>query len=314
MRCRCVDAKGASLMRAWPALRRLGVLVWLGVVVSVYPAQALQVTDDRGVTLNLAQSPQRIVSLLPSLSETVCALGHCARLVGVDRYSNYPAMLRQLPQVGGGLDPDIEAIVALRPDVVLMATSARGAERLQALGLRVVALEPRTHADVQRVVLRLGQLLAVPDATGVWRAIDAEVSAAARSLPERLRGTRVYFEVNQGPYAASEASFIGETLTRLGLKNTVPAHLGPFPKLNPEYVVRADPALIMIGEDSAEGLAQRPGWQGIRAVRERRLCVFSAEQSDVLVRPGPRMAEAARLMARCLMAKALPAVVPGPGP
>ncbi|MBU3740319.1 MAG: ABC transporter substrate-binding protein [Rhodoferax sp.] len=300
-------------MRVWPALRRLWVLVWLGAV-SVHTARALQVTDDRGVTLNFVQAPQRIVSLLPSLAETVCALGRCARLVGVDRYSNYPASLRQLPQVGGGLDPNIEAILALRPDVVLMAKSARGGERLEALGLRVVALEPKTHADVQRVVLTLGQLLAVPDPTSVWRAIDAEVSAAARSLPARLRDTRVYFEVNQGPYAASEASFIGETLARLGVKNIVPGHLGPFPKLNPEYVVRADPTLIMVGEDGAEGLAQRPGWQGIRAVRERRLCLFSAEQSDVLVRPGPRMAEAARLMVQCLTEKALPVVVPGPRP
>lgn len=300
-------------MRVWPAFCRLGVLACLGVV-SVHSAQALQVTDDRGMTLNMAQPPRRIVSLLPSLSETVCALGHCASLVGVDRYSNHPASLQKLPQVGGGLDPNIEAIVALRPDVVLMATSARGGERLEALGLRVLALEPKTHADVQRVVLKLGQLLAVPDAQNVWRSIDAEMSAAAQSLPVRLRGTRVYFEVNQGPYAASEASFIGETLSRLGVRNIVPAQLGPFPKLNPEYVVRADPDLILVGEDSAGGLAQRPGWQGIRAVREGRVCVFSAGQSDVLVRPGPRMAEAARLMVRCLTEKALPAVASGTRP
>ena len=167
----------------------------------------------------------------------------------------------------------------------------------------MLALEPKTHADVQRVMLKLGQLLEVPDAQRVWRAIDAGVSAAAQSLPARLHSTRVYFEVNQGPYAASEASFIGETLTRLGVKNIVPAKLGPFPKLNPEYIVRANPDLIMVGQDSAEGLAQRPGWSSIRAVREHRVCVFPAEQANVLVRPGPRMAEAARLMAQCLTDK-----------
>ena len=280
--------------------RGLVGLLWLG----ASAAQALQVTDDRGVTLSFAQAPQRIVSLLPSLAETVCELGHCGRLVGVDRYSNYPASLQKLPQVGGGLDPNIEAIVALKPDVVLMAKSSRGGERLEALGLKVVALEPKTHADVQRVMLKLGQLLEVPDAQRVWRAIDAGVSAAAQSLPARLRGTRVYFEVNQGPYAASEASFIGETLTRLGVTNIVPAKLGPFPKLNPEYIVRANPDLIMVGQDSADGLTQRPGWSSIRAVREHRVCVFPAEQANVLVRPGPRMAEAARLMAQCLTDKA----------
>jgi iron complex transport system substrate-binding protein len=84
------------------------------------------------------------------------------------------------------------------------------------------------------------------------------------------------------------------------MRNIVPASLGPFPKLNPEYVVRANPDLIMVSVRSAQGLEQRPGWAGIRAVREGRICRFSAEESDVLVRPGPRMDEAARLMAKCI--------------
>jgi iron complex transport system substrate-binding protein len=258
-----------------------------------FAAHAAQVTDDRGVTVTLAAPPQRIVSILPSLTETVCELGHCARLVGVDRYSNYPASVQKLTQVGGGMDPNVEAIVALRPDVVLMAKSSRVGDRLEALGIKVVALEPKSHADVQRVMLKVGQLLEVPDAQRIWRAIDAGVSAAAQSIPANVRGTKVYFEVNQGPYAAGEASFIGETLTRLGAKNIVPAKLGPFPKLNPEYIVRANPDLIMVGQRSADGLQQRPGWHSIRALREQRL-----------VRPGPRMAEGARLMAKCLESKA----------
>ena len=209
-----------------------------------------------------------------------------------------------MPQLGGGLDPNIEAIVALKPDVVLVATSSRASERLRVLGIAVLALEPKTHADVQRVMLKLGALLGVLDAQKIWRAIDAGVAAAAQSLPASVRGTRVYFEVNQGPYGAGESSFIGETLTRLGVKNIVPAKLGPFPKLNPEYVVRANPDVIMVGLRSEEGMAQRPGWSGIRALREQRVCVFDAEQSHVLVRPGPRMAQGARLMAQCLADKA----------
>lgn len=268
------------------------------------PAQAIDITDERGATVSFAQPPQRIVSLLPSLTETVCALGQCARLVGVDRYSNFPASVRTLPQMGGGLDPNIEAIVALKPDVVLMATSSRAGERLQSLGVKVVALEPKSHADVRRVLETLGQLLGVPDAQRVWRVIDASMSAAAQSLPARVKDTRVYFEVNSGPYAAGESSFIGETLTRLGVKNIVPASLGPFPKLNPEYVVRANPDLIMVRERNYAGMEQRPGWAGIRAIREKRLCVFTADQSDLLVRPGPRMAEGAWIMAQCLQGKA----------
>ncbi|MEZ7834055.1 MAG: helical backbone metal receptor, partial [Burkholderiaceae bacterium] len=261
-------------------------------------SHALQVTDDRGVLVTLTQSPLRIVSLLPSLTETVCELGRCDRLVGVDRYSNYPDSVQKLVQVGGGLDPNIEAIVALKPDVVLMAKSSRAVERLEALGLKVVTLEPKTHGDVQRVMLKIGALLKVPDAQRIWRDIDAGVSAAARSLPPSARGLRVYFEVNQGPYAASESSFIGETLSRFGVSNIVPAKLGPFPKLNPEFVVRANPALIMVSQSNANGLQTRPGWHSIRALREGRLCVFSTQETNVIVSPGPRMAEAARLMAQ----------------
>ena len=266
-------------------------------------AQALQVTDDRGIVVTFAQSPQRIVSILPSLTETVCELGQCPRLVGADRYSNYPDRVRTLPKVGGGLDPNIEAIIALKPDVVLLATSSPAAARLESLGIKVVALEPKSYADARRVLEIVGKLLDVADAQRVWRAMDAGVSAAAQSIPERARNARVYFEVNSAPYAAGESSFIGETLTRLGARNIVPAALGPFPKINPEFVVRANPDVIMVGDATFAGMAQRPGWAGMPAIKAKRICVFTPEQSDIMVRPGPRMAEAARLMAECLKDK-----------
>jgi iron complex transport system substrate-binding protein len=280
------------------------LLLWL---LMSAPAHALQVTDDRGVTVTFAQTPQRIVSILPSLTESVCALEQCQRLIGRDRYSNHPASVRRLPVVGGGMDPNIEAIVALRPDVVLLSVSSRASERLEALGIKAVALEPKNHADMRRVLRTLGVLLAVPDNVGaerVWRTIDAGMSAAAQSLSPLARGTRVYVEVNRGPYAASESSFIGETLARVGVRNVVPASLGAFPKLNPEFVVRANPDLIMVSNSSMQGSVIYPGWSAIRAVREQRICVFSPEESDVVVRPGPRMAEAARIMAKCLTDKA----------
>ncbi|HPH13192.1 MAG TPA: ABC transporter substrate-binding protein [Burkholderiaceae bacterium] len=267
-------------------------------------AQALQLTDDRGIVVTFAQSPQRIVSVLPSLTETVCELGQCHRLVGADRYSNYPDRVRTLPKVGGGLDPNIEAIIALKPDVVLLATSSPAATRLESLGIKVVALEPKSYADARRVLEIVGKLLGVADAQRVWRAMDAGVSAAAQSIPETARNARVYFEVNSAPYAAGESSFIGETLTRLGARNIVPAALGPFPKINPEFVVRANPDVIMVGDATFAGMAQRPGWAGMPAIKAKRICVFTPEQSDIMVRPGPRMAEAARLMAECLKDKA----------
>lgn len=288
-------------------------LLALGSVCASLMASAVTLSDDHGRVVNLPRVPQRVVSLLPSLTEMVCQLDQCQKLVGVDRYSTWPASVVHLPKVGGGLDPNIEAIVALRPDLVLAATSSRASDRLLALGIPVLALEPKTHADVRRVLDKIGQALAVPDAQKIWRHIDAGVSAAAQSVPIDARPTRVYFEVNAGPYGAGEGSFIGETLTRLGVKNILPANLGPFPKLNPEYIVRANPDLIMIGQRNADGLLQRPGWQNIRAVREGRICIFPTEEAEVLVRPGPRMAEAARYMARCVNDKAPRAVLSGGG-
>jgi iron complex transport system substrate-binding protein len=265
-------------------------------------AQAVVLRDDRQVEVTLSKTPQRIVSLLPSLTETVCALGQCQKLVGVDRYSNWPESIAKLPRMGGGIDPNIESVVAAKPDLVLMATSARGAERFAALGLTVLALEPRSHADVQRVMRIVAQALdiSVVDSDRVWRNIDAAVNAAAQSLPAQAKGQRVYFEVSPGPYGASESSFIGETLQRLGARNILSASLGPFPKVNPEFVVRAQPDIIMVGDSNFADMFTRPGWQNMRAIRTQRVCHFKSEQSDMLVRAGPRMAEAARLMAKCL--------------
>ena len=279
-------------MRSWLAL----LLLLAGSAC----AHALQVTDDRGARVEFTQPPRRIVSLLPSLTEFVCALQACERLVGVDDYSNHPPSVRALPHVGGLEDARIESIVALKPDLVLVPTSSRALDRLQSLGLKVLALEPRTFADVQRVLGLLGPVLGTPDAQGVWRRIEQDLEAAARALPPHLRGTRVYFEVSGAPHAASESSFIGEVLAKLGLRNIVPGALGPFPRLNPEFVVRADPQWILVADDDVTRLPSRPGWAAMRALREGRVCVFTAAQGDVLVRAGPRMAEAARLMVRCL--------------
>jgi iron complex transport system substrate-binding protein len=265
-------------------------------------AQGLTVWDDRQQPVVLAKPAQRIVSLLPSLTETVCALGQCAKLVGVDRYSNWPESVRSLPRMGGGIDPNIESIVAQKPDLVLLAGSARGIERLQSLGITVLSLEPRTHADVQRVLrtLALSLGLSQAEAEQVWRTVDAGVQDAVQSLSAQARLQRVYLEVSPAPYGASESSFIGETLLRMGVRNILPAAMGPFPQINPEWVVRAQPDVILAGDSSRQSLLQRPGWSQLRAVQQDRVCVFSQDQADVVMRAGPRMAEGARWIAQCL--------------
>ena len=283
-----------------------GILALAALFIMTSTAHAVVLRDDRQIEVTIAKPPQRIVSLLPSLTETVCALGQCDKLVGVDRYSNWPESIAKLPRMGGGIDPNIESVVAAKPDLVLMATSARGAERFAALGLTVLALEPRSHADVQRVMRIVAQALDVPvvESDRVWRHIDAAVNAAAQSIPANAKGQRVYFEVSAAPYGASESSFIGETLQRLGARNILPASLGPFPKINPEFVVRAQPDVIMVGDSNFADMTTRPGWQNMHAMRTQRVCHFKSAESDVLVRAGPRMDEAARLMAKCLTDKA----------
>ncbi len=274
----------------------------IGLLVLAGGAQArVSVQDDRGVSVTLPSPPQRIVSLLPSLTETVCELGACARLVGTDRYSNYPESVRSLPKTGGLDDSNVEMIASLRPDVVLLGTSSRVTDRLESLGIRVVALEPKTYEDVRRVLTKVALVLG-KDAAGerLWQRMEGQVSEAARMVPASMRGWRVYYEVDSAPYAAGESSFIGHSLQSLGLLNIVPAKLGPFPKLNPEYVVRADPQVIMVSARHAQTLPMRPGWDHIRAVKDKRICAFAPDEGDVLSRPGPRMGEAIMIMARCL--------------
>jgi iron complex transport system substrate-binding protein len=205
-----------------------------------------------------------------------------------------------LARVGGGLDPNIEAIVALKPDLVLLASSAPGIDRLRALGLRVVALEPKDYASAVRVLGTLGQLLGVDTASALVGAMEAEMRAAAALVPTSARGKKVYFEVSPGPYAASTASFLGQTLERLGLNNIVAGSLGPFPKVNPEFVVRAQPDVIMVGDSNAGDMPKRPGWGNLQAIQQKRVCAFDRTEADILVRPGPRMAQGATLVAHCL--------------
>ena len=274
-------------------------------------AQPVTLRDDRGATLVLAAPPQRIVSLLPSLTESVCALGACARLVGTDRFSNWPASVIALPKLGGVDDAQIERIVALRPDVVLVSASARVTDRLEALGLKVLVLESRDHADVTRTLTLLAQMLGTPaEGQRVVAAIERDLRAAVARVPVVLRGRRVYFEVDTTPYAAGAGSFIGQTLARLGMANAIPAELGPFPKLNPEVVVRLQPDIVMAVDRSLADMPKRPGWAALRALRGGQSCGFTGARYELLVRPGPRMGEAAGVLVDCLVAlAALPSSV-----
>jgi iron complex transport system substrate-binding protein len=259
--------------------------------------------DDLQRDVTFAHEPRRIITLLPSLTETVCALGACDRLVATDRYSEWPQQVRSLPKAGGLDDAEVELIVALKPDLVLVSRSQRITDRLGELGIASFALQTDRYADIAHTVTTIGAILGRSrEAAELNASIAAGVNriGAQALLRRRGEGPTVYFEVDRAPYAAGPGSFIGELLARLGARNIVGADLGAFPKLNPEYVVRYNPDVIFISAMDAPGLAARPGWDQIRAVKEQRLCSFAADVNDTIVRPGPRVADGMRAIDDCL--------------
>lgn len=270
-------------------------------------AAQVVVRDDRGVEVALPAAPQRVVSLLPSLTEGVCAIGACDRLVGTDRFSNWPASVAALPKLGGLDDLPIERIAALKPDVVLVSSSARITGRLEALGFKVVVLETRNSADTKNTLMLLARLFDKPGAgEAVWSRIEREISGAAKRVPPGLRGQRVYFEIDSTPYAAGPESFVGEMLAQLGMRNILAPESGSFPKVNPEFVVRAQPDIIMASAQNLHEMALRPGWASLGALVRGKACGFELAQFDLLTRPGPRMGEAAGVLADCLVRMAGP--------
>jgi iron complex transport system substrate-binding protein len=270
-------------------------------VTAVYAAGVV-LRDDLQRDVEFAQPPLRIITMMPSVTETVCALA-CDRLVATDRFSDWPAQVRALPKAGGLDDAEVEMIVRLKPDLVLLGRSQGITSRLRELGISSFALETRSYADIGRTVSMIGQILGLQDrAARLNEAIANAVHEVAEQERARSHGNgpTVYFEVDRTPYAAGSSSFIGELLALLGARNIVTPDLGPFPKLNPEYVVRHDPEVIFVSPADAPHLIERPGWDRIRAVKERRLCSFSPEVRDTVVRPGPRVAQGMSSMAECL--------------
>jgi iron complex transport system substrate-binding protein len=146
-------------------------------------------------------------------------------------------------------------------------------------------------------------MLGVPDrADPLWAGIEREFADAATRVPVRLRGASVYFEVSPTPHAAGSTSFIGQTLARLGLVNIAPPALGAFPQLNPEFVVRAQPDVVIGPRADVQAMPARPGWAGLRALQRGQVCAFDNGRYELLLRPGPRLGEAARVIADCLAA------------
>jgi iron complex transport system substrate-binding protein len=270
----------------------------------VLAADPIVLTDAGHRELRFAEPPRRIVSLLPSLTESVCELGECSRLVATDSFSNWPASVRSLPKAGGLEDVQVEQVLRVKPDVVLLLRAPQVEEQLHSLGIVTFEFESETYPDIARNITTLGILLGVPErARSLNARIEKSVAEITSEAQRQLarRAPLVYYEVDDGPYGAGPESFIGAELRRLGARNILTSDLGPFPKLNPEYVVRADPDVIFIAPNEAPNLANRPGWEKIRAVREQRICSFTPDVRDTVIRPGPRMPVGLKALADCLI-------------
>jgi iron complex transport system substrate-binding protein len=223
--------------------------------------------------------------------------------VGVDRFSNWPKSIQDLPKLGSMGDINLERIVQLKPDVVFLEQASPVIARLNSLGIKTFALDIKSMGDEERALRKLDTILGTAESSRVWNDIQQQVMRAKKQLPFNGKNIRVYFEVNPAPFAAGKTSFIGEILSRLDLINIIPDSLGPFPKINPEFVVQAQPDLILLAESSTADIQRRPGWSSLTAVKRGHICTFTTEQNDILVRPGPRMGEAAWIISQCIQEK-----------
>ena len=279
---------------------RLLPLLLLGAVTSAaattYP---LTLTDDLGRRVTLQAEPKRVVSVLPSTTETLCALGLCERLVGVDDYSDFPASVSKLPKVGGLYNPNIEAMVALKPDLVVVSKYGKLAESLAAAGITVLAVNPETYDEVFSKTLVLGRVMnREAQAKTLVIQMRRDIAKIEILTKNAVRKPTAYYEVDPTPYTVGPNSFIGVLLGKAGAVNIIPASLGDFPKISPELVVQQNPQLIL-GVDLATARA-RPGWANIAAVKSGRVTAIvpGSALDNLLTRPGPRLPLALAALAK----------------
>ncbi len=271
--------------------------------------------DGMKRTVRLPSAPKRIVSLAPSTTEILFALGAGDRVVGVTRYCTYPPEAQKVPQVGGLVDPNYEQIVAMRPDLVILSylQDTRRLARLEALGLRVIVLNPeglsRVFDDIRLVGQALGKEEAAERIVATMRREQAEVEALVSRKPEaeRPRVLMLY-----GSVAAGVGSFAGDMLTEAGGQNVARVTGTPWPVLSHEYLVRADPQILVLVDDSdvpkpqrdpeaLERLRNDPAFRHLAAVREGRVYRMSGSLLQI---PGPRIVQALRQLADLLAEEA----------
>lgn len=291
-------------LRLVPAALAAGLLLLsLGTASAAPPKPLFPVTvraANGAVTID--KRPVRIVSLSPTATETLFALGAGRQVVAVDELSNYPA---NAPRTSlSGFKPNAEAIAGYRPDLVVTTDSGIVGE-LEKLGIPVL-VDPgaATLTDAYRQIRQLGHATGFPKkATALVARIRSQIDAAVRSVGRRGRGLALYHELTTNYFSATSKTFIGQIYKLFGLRNIADAAgNGDYPQLSGEYIVAANPQLIFLADSKCcgqnlEAVAKRPGWENIAAVKLRQ--VFALDD-DIVSRWGPRIVAFVRQVARAV--------------
>ena len=265
------------------------------------PAE-ITVVDDLGRTVRLARPAQRIVSLAPSLTETLFAISAGDAVAGVTSYCTYPKEATQKPQVGGMINPSLEAIVALTPDLIVLSMEGNVREdfdRLTTLGAAVFVSNPRSLADIRTSIGQLGTLAGrSADASR----LAAELAAVEADVVRGVSGPKVrtLLIVSIRPLiVAGGHTFLNELLETAGATNLAARFPATYPTLSREAVVSEDPDLLLVTSeviaDARLLFDEFPEWTSLKAAQRSRIYRIDA---DLVSRPGPRSVEALRMIAR----------------
>lgn len=261
------------------------------------------VVDGRGVRLPLTTPRERVVSLVPSLTEVVAAVGGAGQLVGRTRFDEDPRVAG-VPSVGGTVDPDVEAILDLRPDLVITWSDADArslTERFEGFGIPVYAARARSIADFERHTIALGALLGRADeGRAVVRDVRRRLDALRVDVSEEDDRPSVLFVVWPRPLLTTgRGTFVDELIRVVGARGTFDDVRDPWPTVSFEQVLERRPDVVVVASEHAEGLVPDwiegdPLWNALAAVRSGHVHLVDA---DLFNRPGPRMAEAAEELA-----------------
>lgn len=281
--------------------KTLALLLTALMLLSAGCAQATSLMDMYGREVVLDAPATRIVALAPSDCEILCALGAEDLLVGRGAYCDYPESILDVPVVETGENTNLEQIIALQPQVVLMADMAQTAEQVQALedaGIRVVLSDANDIEGVYTAIRMIGQLTGLE---GEAEALVADMQAAFDGIAAQSEetGKTVYFEVSPleyGLWTAGANTFMDELASLCGLTNAF-ADVEGWAAISEEQVLERDPDYIVTismyygeGPTPVEEIMGRAGWEGLTAVQNGD--VFNADSNEIS-RPGPRLKDAA---------------------